>query len=903
MAVVNVDYKEEMLKLLNEEKLSKHSLDDYSRKDFVKVESIVDQAISVGEESNLQSMCEEYLKDDPNSIFALYAVGMILLKKGSIDTYYMPEVLLRFSEGKKLSIVVFIAEKVISYREEKYALKILEEYYKNENRKEELIDIKEKLVKVDSRDAYTPKFLGEYYEEEGNIQKAIYYYKISLERFVASKNSSSAITVFEKLVSMHSVDVKYILNISLRLLDLVAHDKIGKLLYKLALHFKKREMYNEALEILKFVISRCTPNDAGVRNDLKEVYESIYANHSLLPKYWNEFVDFIRKKLNFRISPSEIIDKLNEFEKKLRFDIGVYVYHKNFGVGIISDVQDDWIVIDFVKKKQHRMSSNIAFYSLDVLPLDDIRVWKEYKKEELLKLIKGRSPEVVKMVLISLDGKGTVKEIKDVLRSLMSDKEVDDFWNSVRHSLDQVNVTVSPESKNTYVYLGERKLEENIREKLNVIPTFDEKLKFIYNFLTQVDTLNVPQASPIVEFLENAIDTLNDKFEIVEAGMILMLKYEDLKQTIKEKVISVVRDMSESEIVEFVNKVEFADVRKYFLNVVKGLFENWSDIFIKVLFSVDAVRLNNYILSELISYDKIDAVKSIVSSIIDSVNNPGTNKFRVYLKFMWLAKMVFQKEYDDVFRAVGINKVDILLIMSNILYSIQYSFEERGEKGISKRIYSFAKEIFENYQEIEKIIFESGKDTSFILLSCIQEFDLLGVKELSMLRQKLYYRYPDLKDMEDTRDRRSAFMVTKSTYERMRNEYNRILNEELPRVSKMVASSPTSELVEKEEELKALAEQMAKELSECKVINPDSVSRNYVDVGTKVVLKSKKTGKEFVYHILGDKDVDISKNIISYRSPLGVKLIDKELGDILILNIEGVEDEFEIKSISLSEYV
>ncbi len=51
MVVANVDYESEIIRLLNEEKLSKHSLDDYSRKDFVKIENIVDQAISLGEES------------------------------------------------------------------------------------------------------------------------------------------------------------------------------------------------------------------------------------------------------------------------------------------------------------------------------------------------------------------------------------------------------------------------------------------------------------------------------------------------------------------------------------------------------------------------------------------------------------------------------------------------------------------------------------------------------------------------------------------------------------------------------------------------------------------------------------------------------------------------------------
>lgn len=906
MAVVDVDYKDEMLKLLNEEKLSKHSLDDYSRKDLVKVESVVDQAISIGEENELHNLCEEYLRENQNSIYALYAIGLILLKKGSIDPYYMPEVLLRFSKHKKVSMSVFIAEKVLSYRDERYALKLLEEYYKNENREDDLIDIKERIIKVDPKDAYTPKSLAEYYEDKGNLAKAIYYYKISLERFIYSKNSSSSAVVFEKLLSFHSnIDVKYILNIAPRLLDLISHEKVGKLLHKFALHLKKREMFVEALDILKFVVSRCMPNDAGVRNDLREVYEYIYPNHSLLPKYWNEFMEFMKRKLHstVRVSYSEILDKLNEFEKKLKFDIGVYVYHKSFGVGEIADVQDDWIIIDFAKKKQHRMATNIAFYSLDVLSPNDIRVWKEYKKEDLDNLVNSYSPEVIKMILISFGGRGSVKEIKEVLKEIMPESKVNDFWSEVRPYLSQVNVVVSPESKNTYIYVEGKKLEDNIKSEIESLTSFEDKMKFIYNFLQQVDTLDVPQASPIVNFLQDVVSNSDNKFHIIEAGILLVLKYSEVSNEVREKVLSMVKNMTESDIIKFVNEVEFSEVRKSFLSSVKAMFDNWADIFVKVLFSVDTIRLNNYIFSELVNHDKMDSIKTIVKNVLDSINNPIGNRFKSYIKFMWLAKMVFQKEYEDVFKVAGVDKSNILLTIGDILSSIQYGFEERGEKGISKRIYQLAKEVFNNYQQIENVVLESGKDTSFVLLSYIQEFDLLEIKDLSTLRQKLYYKYPDLKDMEDVRDRRSAFLITKATYEKIREEYNRILNEELPKVSKMVSSSPTPELIEKEEELKAIVEQMSKELSEFKIILPENVSRGYVDVGTKIVLKSRKTGEEFVYHILGDKDADPSKNIVSYRSPLGVKLIDKELGDVVVLNIRGYDEEFEIRSINVSEYV
>lgn len=901
---VTTDIREELLKLFNEEKLSKnYSLDNYSRKDFLNVESLVDAAIDNGEEDTIIELCEENLKENEKSVYSLYAIGLILLKKGSIDTYYMPELMKLFSDAKKLTMVIFLAEKVLSFREEKYALRILEEYYRNENRKEELIDIRERLVRVDSKDAYVPKSLAEYYEEEGNLQKAVYYYRIALDRFIALKNSNSSEIVFEKLVSLYSyVDMKYLINVSNRLLDLLSHEKIGKLLHKVALHFKKRGSYNNALQILKFVLSRCTPNDAGVRNDLRELYESIYPNHSLLSKYWNDFVEFFRTKYQFnaRISPDEIISKLNEFEKKLKFDIGVYVYHRFFGVGQIVSIEDDWLTIDFESKKGHKMSNNIAFSSLEVLSPDDIRIWKSYRNEELQKLINDYSPKVIKMILIALGGKASSKEIKDFLSTIMPENEVNKFWNTVKTKLGEENIIVSPENKNVYVYVSQKSLEDNLREELQSLTDFSSKMEFVYNFLQQTDNLNIPQAFPIVEFLMKVVSESQNALEVAEAGIVLISKYHDFTEEDKGKTILAVKSLSEDEVLKLLERIETNELKKVLLTIVRGVAEDWDKIFMNIILKSSVVRLNNYIFSELVVFNKLETIKKLIDKITKDLES-GVNKFNAYFKYVWFAKLLFQKEYEDVFNNLNIDKTIVLINIVNILSSIKSGFEERGEKGVARRIFLLIKDVFSNYSEIEKTLINADKDTAFVLLSHIYEFDLLELKDLNTLRSKLYYKYPDLKEMEDTRERRSPFLITKMTFERIKEDYNRLLNEELPKISKMATSNP--ELVEKEEELKATIEELSKELSEYQVIQPENVSTSYVDVGTKVVLRSKRTNEEIVYHILGEKDADPSKNIIYYRSPMGIKLLDKYPKDVVRLNITGTEEDYEIVSISLSEYV
>jgi len=906
---VSVDVVSEMTKLLNEERISKHSLGDYQRRDFVRVEEIVDQAIESGDEGKLQEFCESYINENPNSVYAFYAIGLIYLKKGSIDTYYMPELIKRFSDEKKMSTVIFLVEKVLAYREEKYALKMLEEYYKNENRKDELVEIRERIANVDHRDGYTPKYLAEYYEAEGNIQKAIYYYKLALERFINLKNSNSASAVFEKLVSHYTyVDYRYLLNVSLRLLELVSHDKIAKLLHKVATHYKKKEMYNEALQILKFILSRLAPNDGGIRTDLKEIYEALYPGHTLLNKHWNELMEFFKRRLSsyIRISPDEVLAKLNEFEKLLKFDVGVYVYHRTFGVGKVVSVEEEWIVIDFVNKKGHRMSHNIAFSSLEVLKEDDIRVWKSYRRDELEKLIYDYLPKVIKMVLIALGGEGTVKEIKEVLSEIVPQDVVNNLWNAVRSKLGEENIIVSPTNKNKYIYVSEAGLEDNIRVELNSLTSFEDKIRFVYNFLQQGGVLTIEQSKPIVEFLKETFEKSDNRIHVIVSGITLLVFYhkssgEDITE-FRKKLIDNISNLSLDEVVKILEIMDLQELRKDFLVLLRSVIDNWDKFYVELILKIDQVRLNNYLFYELASFDRIKAIKELAKEVTKGLDQPIGSRFKSYMKYIWFAKLVFQKEYEDIFKSVGISKLEVIMSVIKILSSIQLSFEERGEKGITKRIYLSAKDIFDKYEDIESLILNTDKDVAYSLFSSIEELELLDSKSIASLRGKLFYKYPDLKSLEDSRGKRSPYLATKATIEKIKNEYNRLLNEELPKVSKL-ASTGQPEYIEKEGELKSIIEQMANELSELKVINRESVSTEYVDVGTKVVLRSNANGETIEYHILGDKEADPSKGIISYKSPLGLTLLDNPVGTTVKLNLKGTYEDFVIESISVSEYV
>lgn len=76
------------------------------------------------------------------------------------------------------------------------------------------------------------------------------------------------------------------------------------------------------------------------------------------------------------------------------------------------------------------------------------------------------------------------------------------------------------------------------------------------------------------------------------------------------------------------------------------------------------------------------------------------------------------------------------------------------------------------------------------------------------------------------------------------------------------------------------------------IIIDEPKSFNFVKIGCSVELIFNKKHK--IYKILGPSEVDIEKNIISYKSPIGKILLDKRPGDIIQTEINNKTIDIEI---------
>lgn len=85
-------------------------------------------------------------------------------------------------------------------------------------------------------------------------------------------------------------------------------------------------------------------------------------------------------------------------------------------------------------------------------------------------------------------------------------------------------------------------------------------------------------------------------------------------------------------------------------------------------------------------------------------------------------------------------------------------------------------------------------------------------------------------------------------------------------------------------------------LSRARVVDVSKIKSSKIVFGATVTLLDETKGTEIVYQIVGEDEADLSKNKVSYMSPLGKALIGKEEGDTVTVKAPKGDIEYEVLS-------
>lgn len=159
----------------------------------------------------------------------------------------------------------------------------------------------------------------------------------------------------------------------------------------------------------------------------------------------------------------------------------------------------------------------------------------------------------------------------------------------------------------------------------------------------------------------------------------------------------------------------------------------------------------------------------------------------------------------------------------------------------------------------------------------------------------------------------TQFPMTKEGAEKLKEELQRLRQEERPRVIQAIAEAREHGDLKENAEYHAAREQQAFIEGRIQEIESKLANAQIIDVanlqadgrvvfGATVTLCHEENGEEVCYQIVGEDEADIKSGKLSVKSPFARALIGKEEGDEVAVEAPGGTVHYEIIEVSYVTY-
>ncbi|MGA2977494.1 MAG: transcription elongation factor GreA [Spirochaetia bacterium] len=883
--------------LLNEEKWTRATLNSYSITNFKDLDLLIEQARSEGIAEEIRELAGEHLKHTSNSIIALYLSGVLALSRELVDDTNLIMLISIFMDNHKWNIVEYLAERILAYGENKYALRTLGECYENRDDEPKKLEIWDRLIRVDYEEADIVKILGEKREQESDSVAAVDYYKKAIHRFINKKQFASVKELWDKLIKLCPEDIDFFFHIEGRIARALNGERAASLLVTLIPHYREKEDWNTSIEILKKILAY-DPKNNTARKDIIECYRKKYAAHSQL----EEYIKISNLTQNWR----SVHEAIADFEKHIGFDTGNYVFHRTWGIGRISASKDDTFTIDFSNKTSHKMSLKMAVSALEVLSPEHVWVLKRtLSKEELAKKVKDDPAWALKTIIKSFGNLADMKKIKAELvpevltagewsrwnteaRSIL---KKDSAFGNLPDKIDQFMVRDKPIS-----------FEEKTYNKFKAEKGFFERVK------TLEDYIQAGHAEPdsdwfteMFSYFTGFLKGYTAVSETVISSWLLLQKivtrYPFLSLGVQTSFEELFGKIDKLE--EVFSRIDDPDLRKDFLIAVKKNVQDWPLVFTRLF----PLFPNRFIVDELVVSAHWQALADMLASI--------SSRYReIRDAFVWIAKNLLGERWLE---RMNISREKVYIGLIHLLDITYRDIANKQNAGANRK----------TNRQIQEFLFDEGKLLEFLMAadrdSITRLYTLVDdVKELDpaikiQLKHRIKEKYPDFHFLGEPGAEKVSLglMVTRASFERKQQDLKRVIDMEIPENSKEIGvamakgdlreNAEYKAALEKQEMLKVTASRLKEEVQQAQIFNENEVKTDRISFGTRVRLNNRKNGQPEEYIILGPWESNPTRNVISYLSPLGVALWDHRPGEELSFVINQNEFSYVVEAIDKAD--
>src|SRR6056297_1135497 len=884
--------------LLNEEKWTRATLNSYTSQNFKELDEILDANDSEEKLEEIKELCDEHLQHTRNSIIALYISGIIALSRQLIDDSNLVQVISIFTDNHKWKVVEYLCNRILEFGENKIALRTLADCYENENEVERKYQVWERLIKVDFEEADIVRHLAEKKEEEDAVSEAVEYYKKAIHRYINKRLFTSIKEIWHKLIEYIPEETDLFFHLEKKVERSINSERAAQLLEELYAHYKETENWDKAIDILKRILSYDARSEWAC-HEITDCFRSKYAEHSHLDEYV--------KLSNLTQSWRNVHEAIEDFEKHISFDAGNFVFHRTWGIGRIRSIKDNSIVIDFTRKRGHKMSLQMAVNALGSLSKDHIWVLKAvWPQEKLKEKIKSDPLWALKTIIKSYDNSANMKQIKaELVQSVLTPNEWTS-WSTEARKILKTNSSFGnlPEKVDHYVVRDTPiSFEEKTYNRFRAEKSFFGRLKVLREFLKHSD----PESDYFAEMFEyftGFLKSFSQVNENVFAGYLIVNRiirdYPFLNPGLDINFKDLLNQINEREIETIFQNIDDNELKRDFLERIKRSSSNWPEIFVRLF----PYHLSRYIIDELESKGYEENLKELFTFLLDQYKDKRE-------AFIWAARTFPEKVWEEKY---GLSYEKVLIGLIHLLDITFREIDNKRDVSVNRRLNKQIQSFLFTDGSLENYIMKTDIESINRLFSLVNDVDQLDPKMRENLKHKISERFPEFKfhGEEEKETVSRGLVVTRKRHDEKTAQLKHIVDVEMPETSKEIGAArelgdlkENAEYKAGKEKLEMLnlnAAKLKEDIERATIFDKKDVDPSKVSFGTKVTLHNHNTDKEEVYEFFGPWESNPDEHIISYLSPFGGKLWNHKEGEEVKFEINEREYHYSIKKIEAAKF-
>jgi transcription elongation factor GreA len=577
---------------------------------------------------------------------------------------------------------------------------------------------------------------------------------------------------------------------------------------------------------------------------------------------------------------------------------GTFCLHKSWGFGRVTEwnLLLNQVVIDFTGKKSHSMQVQYAAENLTPLPPEHFLVRKAGDLMSIKKLAREEPVAVVRNILESLGGHAIVAQIGEwLVGDVFTEAEWKRWWESTKKLLKASGAFSVPAKKTESIQLrgeGVSQADELIaafnkaRQPKEQIAALEQIIKFHQQFKEPEK-----QLQSIVAVIEN-VAARNQKmhpelaFELIIARDDLVERVPQLHTTHIGLTLSKLILDEEKRLMSILPKLPAAKEKKVLQALPAVLGPRWTERALQLMQGSHG-RMIAQIERVFSEAGQHAEVKTMLERSIRE--HSATSEMLV-----WLCN---ERE-----RWRELIKPELLGAILAALEREKHSTPGRGSK--------LHRALVDDRQLVGEMFADGDIGVARDTMRRLQLSPLFDELTKRSLLGRIVKIYPELESMiagAQTQEKTVPLIVSWSSLERRKAEYEELVKTKIPENSKEIAIARSYGDLSENFEFKAAKQmqgvlmrrkaELEQMLHNARGTSFEKVDTSRVSIGTVVTLRDSDSSKEETYTILGAWDGDPDRHIISYQTAIGQALLGHKVGEVVSLNTDDGPAQFAIVSI------